>query len=139
MSDLAMTTSDIISLSDNISGSLVLLLIGYAVFQGIRKVAPWLAEREAAQQARLDRIIAEQQDRIDQHTQITMSAHQQAITALLENSDKNIGQLIHESEKDRELLRVGLTAIDNRLQTLEKDLTLVKDRLSPGLSRSSER
>ena len=139
MSDLAMTTTDIISLADNISGTMVLLLIGYGVVQALRKTAPWLAEREAAQQERMDRIVKEQQARIDEHTKLTMTAHKVAITELLAQSDKHIAALLSEQEKDRELLRDGLDAINSRLAYVEREITIVKERLTPGAGRESER
>lgn len=123
-----MSTVDLISLADNISATMVFLLIGAIVFRAAQRIAPWLAEREEKQQARLDSLLREQREN-----------HKLQIRDLLEQSDRHIEKLLQESRQDRDLFKASVRTIDSRLSKIEREIGIVADRVAPGLGRESDR
>jgi flagellar motility protein MotE (MotC chaperone) len=123
-----MSTVDLISLADNISATMVFLLIGAIVFRAAQRIAPWLAEREEKQQARLDTLLREQREN-----------HKLQIRDLLEQSDRHVEKLLQDSRQDRELFKASVRTIDNRLSKIEREIGIVADRVAPGLGRESDR
>ena len=122
------STVDLISLADNISATMVFLLIGAIVFRAAQRIAPWLAEREEKQQTRLDSLLREQREN-----------HKLQIRDLLEQSDRHIEKLLQESRQDRDLFKASVRTIDTRLSKIEREIGIVADRVAPGLSRESDR
>ena len=123
-----LSTADIISLADNVSATMIFLLLGFVIIQAMRKIAPWLAEREQQQQSRLDALLREQREN-----------HKLMIRDLLEQSDRHIEQLLLESSKDRDLFKASVRTIDGRLSNLERHIGIVADRVMPGSGRESDR